>query len=120
MWGCEVLSKLWKSVLGCKKSKGSVGGGYGEVLGEMWESVLGEMWESVLGCGVGEMWGCWKVCWDVGGGVGKCVGCGGDVGKCWERCEKVCWGWGGGKERCGGMWEGKMWGEVCGAWRSVG
>ena len=43
-----------------------------------------EVWESVFGCGgrckevLGEMWGCGKVCWGVGG-VWKSVGEG--VGK---------------------------------------
>ena len=54
MWGCEVLSKVWESVLGCKKSKGSVGGG-------IWGSVRRDVGKCVgRGVGVGEMWGVGK------------------------------------------------------------
>ena len=66
-----------------------------------------EVWGSVLGCGgrrkevLGEMWGCGKVCWGVGGGVEKCWGrCGENIREVWESVL----GCGGGK--------GEMWGEV--------
>ena len=119
------MGKSWER---CEKECWGVGEIGGRSVG-IWKSVGGDVvgvekcW---VRCGkvfwsvgkVGEMWGCGKVCWYV-------WEVGGDVGRCWEKCEvcwgvgevrgewgcgKVCWGVGRCRKMCWGV--GEVWESV--------
>ena len=124
-----MLGKTWESVLGCRKSKGRDGGGWGSVedrcgkvcgggkgrCGERCGEVLGEVLE--CGRGRGDV-GVWESVLGCGGGVGKCVMMWGGV-EVLREVEEGVLRWGGGKGRWGesvGNVE-KCWGR-CGKGRS--
>ena len=89
--GC---GEVWGSVWG-DGTCGKMWGKCGKVCWGVGKGRCGEVWVDVGNC-----WGrCREVC---AGGVGKCVGvgrCKKVLGEMWG-CGKVCWGVGGGVEKC--------------------